>query len=111
MSVSQKFAPANEGVVEARKAEREAVARMAASKAAYDAAEAAYKADRARVAELMHARGARKFTVAGEVIVSLTEATSKTFDRTLLFKLAPKAAKKAERLSTFERLSLPRIKA
>lgn len=109
--VAEKFAPANEGVFEADSVDLREIALLNKKKAAADAAEAEYKAQRDVVLKRFKRVGAKKFTHAGQTIATITEAIPRTtFDPKLLFKLAPKAAEKAKKVTYSDRISLPGLK-
>lgn len=73
-----------------------------AGKAARDAAEEAMDAASAILKPVLRERGASVATIAGQTVLRLVNSSRVTFDASILRKLAPKAAQKAERVSEFD---------
>lgn len=109
--MDEKFAPANEGVFEADATDRREINRLNEKKAALAIAKAEYEAQREVTLKRFKRVGAKKFTHAGVTIATITEAIPRTtFDPKLLFKLAPKAAEKAKKVTFSDRINLPGLK-
>lgn len=76
-----------------------------ALKAQLDSLETQLKEKRTEIEEYMKAKGTDKLTC-GQYIATITECTKKTLDEKLIKELYPEVARKAEKVTTYNRFTV-----